>query len=61
MQEKLLSTKELAEYIGVTQTTLRQYRIDGCGPAYIKFGNRVRYRISDVENWICAKQTIRTY
>ena len=56
MDEKLLNTKELAAYLGVAEFTIKQYRMDGTGPEYIKFGNLVRYRIADVERWIESKK-----
>ena len=54
--QKLLTTKELAKYLGIGESTLLQYRFDGTGPAYIKLGHLVRYTISDVEAWL-AKRT----
>ena len=54
--QKLLTTKELAKYLGIGESTLLQYRFDGTGPSYIKLGHLVRYRISDVEAWL-AKRT----
>lgn len=56
IQNKLLDTKELAEYLGVAISTLRQYRLDGKGPAYIKIGHLVRYRKSDVEEWLTSQE-----
>lgn len=31
MNDKLLSTKELAEYLGIAVSTIMQYRVDGMG------------------------------
>jgi len=56
MNDKLLTTKELAEYLGVAKTTLMQYRMDGRGPRYIKLGQLVRYKIADVEDWLEAQK-----
>ena len=39
--QKLLTTKELAKYLGIGESTLLQYRFDGTGPAYIKLGHLV--------------------
>jgi excisionase family DNA binding protein len=57
MKEKLLNTKELAEYLGIAVSTLLQYRADGVGPEYIKLGHLVRYRIPDVEAWLESKKS----
>ena len=54
-QQKLLTTKELAKYLGIGESTLLQYRFDGTGPAYIKLGHLVRYKISDVEAWLAGR------
>lgn len=53
--QKLLTTKELAKYLDIGESTLLQYRFDGTGPAYIKLGHLVRYRISDVEAWLASR------
>jgi hypothetical protein len=45
--------------LGLSVATLRAWRLKGCGPAYLKFGRAVRYRVSDVEAFIeaCAVET----
>ena len=43
-----------APMIGVEPETLKLWRRKGIGPAYVKFGNRVRYRVSDIEAWLDA-------
>ncbi len=56
MNNNLLTTQQLAEYLGVAVSTLIQYRRDGNGPVYIKLGHLVRYRMQDVERWLDDKQ-----
>ncbi len=58
---KLLNTSELAKYLGVNDSTLRQYRIKGNGPTYIKIGHLVRYKISDIEEWLNNLSKKHTY
>ncbi|POX87614.1 transcriptional regulator [Mycobacterium kansasii] len=41
-----------APMIGVEPQTLKLWRRKGIGPRYVKFGNRVRYRVSDIEAWL---------
>lgn len=53
--EKLLNTKELAEYLKVSTGTVENWRIAGTGPEYIKAGG-VRYRQSDIEAWLESKK-----
>jgi len=43
---------EVAEVLGVPQHTLDVWRSRGKGPAYIKVGRHVRYRWSDVNEWL---------
>ncbi|SDL31649.1 excisionase [Aliiruegeria lutimaris] len=39
----LLTITEKAEELGVTIETLRQWRIAGIGPKFVKYGETVRY------------------
>lgn len=52
---QLITPKALAERLGVTVETLKNWRNEGRGPNYVKFspGSRghVRYRLSDVIAW----------
>lgn len=50
------SPKELGAYLGVPETTLSQWRWRGTGPRWSKVGRHVRYRWSDVEEWLDAHQ-----
>ena len=45
---------EFAPMIGVEPPTLKLWRRKGIGPPYVKFGNRVRYRLCDIEAWLAA-------
>lgn len=56
MDNKLLTTKQLAEFLGIAESTIMQYRVDGTGLNYIKLGHLVRYRIKDVEAWLVSKK-----
>ncbi len=52
MQNKLLDTKELSEYLGIAVSTILEYRMQGRGPVYIKLGHLVRYKVADVDAWL---------
>lgn len=41
-----------APAIGVTVGTLKRWRREGTGPAYCRIGNRVRYRVADLDDWL---------
>lgn len=51
-QGRLLSVLELADYLGVPVATLYQWRHRREGPPGFRVGRHVRYRWSDVEDWI---------
>ena len=50
MQRKhCLNQKELARRWGISHRTLERWRYAGEGPAFLKLGGRVLYRLSDIE------------
>lgn len=57
LKEKLLSQSEIANYLGTTVPTLNTWRATRkYDIPYIKFGNNIKYRLSDVNSWL-DKQT----
>ncbi|GAA4722089.1 hypothetical protein GCM10023350_00140 [Nocardioides endophyticus] len=54
--ESLLSIEELAEYLDVPVTTIRDWRTDSKGPCAIKVGGRVRFATSDVAAWLSSQR-----
>ncbi|HYI32239.1 MAG TPA: helix-turn-helix domain-containing protein [Glaciibacter sp.] len=48
----MLTTSELAEYLGVQVQAIYDLRTDGRGPSGIRVGREIRYRISDVHRWL---------
>lgn len=52
--EKLLSPTEVAELLGVTVGYLATRRFERKGPPFVKVGASVRYRTSDVVEWVDA-------
>lgn len=51
-RDRLLTVQELAEYLGVPVATLYQWRYRREGPPGFRVGRHVRYRWSDVQEWI---------
>lgn len=49
MNEVHLTPKELATRWHMSHLTLKDYRTDGNGPRYIKFGRKILYPMSEVE------------
>jgi predicted DNA-binding transcriptional regulator AlpA len=59
-QDRLLTEKELAPWLGVSLPTLQRMRSKGGGPRFIKLSlRRVAYRPSDVEAWLAARTAER--
>ena len=58
--DSVLTTKQLADLIGVSVRKLERDRQDGTGVPYIKFGRRVLYRGADVEAYLNAQRFTST-
>ena len=50
--ERLLSTAELAAFLGIPVTTVYDWRTRGCGPAAFKIGKHLRFKTADVLAWL---------
>jgi predicted DNA-binding transcriptional regulator AlpA len=50
----VLTTAELAEYLDVSVTTIKNWRMSGKGPRALKLADShtVRYRLIDVDRWL---------
>lgn len=48
----LLSTSEVSEITGLSESTLRYFRATDQGPKSGKLGRRVLYKSEDVNTWI---------
>lgn len=49
VRQSLGKPPEVAEYLGMPESTLAQWRYLGKGPKWSKIGRHVRYRWEDVE------------
>ena len=59
-ERKYLSTREAADYLGLSSRTLDRYRVSGEGPVFHRFGGRVRYTHSDLDAWAKARRRAST-
>jgi excisionase family DNA binding protein len=48
----LWTQQQTAKQLGVSVETLGKWRSKQKGPAYIRVGNLIRYRQTDVEQWL---------
>ena len=56
MSSRLMTSKEVAEYLKISESLLNGYRADGTGPVYLKLGRLVRYRLEDIERWLAEQE-----
>ena len=55
-QPPLLTTKEVAEYLGVPVATLYRWRYVGTGPPAIKLGVHLRFESEDLAAWLDSRK-----
>ncbi|MEN4449993.1 helix-turn-helix domain-containing protein [Mycobacterium sp. SM3041] len=52
--DQLMTTQEVADYLGTSKGTLEVDRYYGRGLPYVRFGRRIRYRASDIAAYLEA-------
>ena len=57
---KYLNTREAAAWLNLSPRTLDRYRVSGEGPAFHRFGGRVRYLVADLEAWASERRRVST-
>lgn len=50
--ERLLTVREVAEWLSVAEGTLRYWRHTHRGPRSLTLHGGVRYRLGDIEEWL---------
>jgi len=50
--ETLLTPKQAAELLCMSEMTLRKWRWEGKGPQFVKMGRKVVYRQNDLQEFI---------
>lgn len=54
--EPLLTTRQVADRVGVSEATMRYWRHLGSGPVGYKIGRHVRYAPNDVDAWLADRR-----
>jgi predicted DNA-binding transcriptional regulator AlpA len=49
---RFMDTRQCADYLGISASTLTKWRMYGRGPRYFNFGSLVRYAVSDADAYI---------
>jgi predicted DNA-binding transcriptional regulator AlpA len=52
---RLLTQREAAAFLRLSERTLERWRLTGDGPRWVKAGRRVLYRAADLEAWIASR------
>jgi excisionase family DNA binding protein len=52
--ERLLTTREAADFLRISCSSLNHWRLEGRGPEVTRFGRQVRYRHADLERWLAT-------
>jgi len=55
--KEILTDKETAAYLNISDRTLRDWRKQGKGPDHVKMGSKIRYRKTDINDYL-DKQTV---
>ena len=58
--ERLFDEKPASDYLGLSVRTLQTWRLKGGGPVFCKLGSRVKYRLSDLDDFIRARTMAHT-
>lgn len=57
---ELLTPEETAVRLRRAVQTLARWRCEGTGPAFVKVGGRIAYRVRDVEAWLDGRRVRST-
>jgi predicted DNA-binding transcriptional regulator AlpA len=55
--KSMLSRREVAEFLGVTITTLNNLAKKNTGPKYLRVGKTIRYSISSLAEYIAENES----
>lgn len=51
---QLFTEREAAEYLSRSPATLTRWRFERVGPAFVKLGRAVRYKLADLDAYVAA-------
>jgi hypothetical protein len=52
--QPLLTQREAADALRLSERTLERYRVSGDGPPFVRAGKRIMYRPADLDGWVKA-------
>jgi predicted DNA-binding transcriptional regulator AlpA len=51
----LLTQRETASLLRLSERTLERYRVSGTGPKFVRLGHAIRYCLTDIEAFIALR------
>ena len=51
----LLSARQAAALLHLSERTLERFRVSGTGPKFVRLGRSIRYRLIDIEAFIASR------
>jgi excisionase family DNA binding protein len=51
----LLTQREAATLLKLSERTVERMRTSGLGPKFIRLGRSIRYRLTDIESYIASR------
>ena len=60
MPPNMMTTAEAAAFLGIAKSTLEKARVFGTGVCFVKLGRTVRYRRSDLEDYLAQRTVLST-
>ena len=51
----LLTQREAALALRLSERTLERWRVQGTGPRFVRLNHSIRYRPADVELWLASR------
>jgi excisionase family DNA binding protein len=58
MPDRWMTPEEVAERLGVPRATLYAWRYKNIGPAAVRLGRHLRYRVEAVEAWEAEQEQL---
>ena len=56
MNQEYLNTKQIAQLLGLSVSTVKRLRKSFTGPPYTRVGRQIRYFTPNVRDWMVANQ-----
>lgn len=58
IESPLFNSHDAAHYLDMHEQTLKNWRVQGIGPTYVRVGRNVRYLKTDLDSWLQAQRVV---